>query len=58
MIGSKIKPIIPKCGAAEVQVYFTTSRWLHRDFMDKIIAEGFTLSEALSFLMQAYIEDK
>ena len=45
-----------KCAAAEIQMHFTTSRWLHKEFVDKIVAEGYTISEALSFLMRAYIE--
>jgi len=52
----RIKPTMNKCGAAEAQLHFTTSRWLYEEFMNKIVAEGYTLSEALSFLMNAYIE--
>ena len=46
-----------KCDDAEMQVYFTTSRLIHKDFMDKVLLEGYTLSEALSFLMVKYIEE-
>ena len=56
MIESRLKPNMHKCAAAEIQMHFTTSRWLHKEFVDKIVAEGYTISEALSFLMRAYIE--
>lgn len=53
----RAKPSIKKNDASIKQVCFRTTIGLHKRFLDKIIAEGYSLDEALSFLMQQYLDE-
>lgn len=43
---------------AEKRVTFSTNNAVYEKFLDKVLLEGFTIHEVLTYLMKQYSEEK